>query len=85
MSFAWSDAVGIIGSLIFIGAFAYANVVPTLNKLLFNALNLTGAVLLMISLWVKFNLAAFLLEAAWATIALIGLVLALRSRAETPR
>ena len=75
-----ADIVGLTGSAIFIGAFAYANVAKTLNKLLFNAANLAGAVLLLISLSVKFNLAAFVLEAAWGAIALIGLVSALRQR-----
>jgi len=74
------DIIGLIGSALFIGAFAYANVAEELNKLLFNALNLVGAILLLVSLWVKFNLAAFVLEAVWAVIALVGLVIALRAR-----
>ena len=75
-----ADVIGLTGSAIFIGAFAYANVAKTLNKLLFNAANLVGAILLLISLSLKFNLAAFVLEAAWGAIALIGLVSALRQR-----
>jgi hypothetical protein len=78
----WSDAIGILGSIIFIGAFTYANAAKVLNKLLFNGLNLIGAVLLMISLWQKFNLAAFLLEVAWAAIALGGLIIALRNKGQ---
>ena len=75
-----ADVIGLAGSAIFIGVFAYANVAKSLNKLLFNAANLVGAILLLISLSVKFNLAAFVLEAAWGAIALIGLVGALRQR-----
>jgi hypothetical protein len=75
-----ADIIGLIGSALFIGAFAYANVAKELNKLLFNALNLAGAILLLISLWVNFNLAAFVLETAWAVIAVAGLVAALRRR-----
>ena len=75
-----ADAIGLTGSTIFIGAFAYANIAKSLNKLLFNAANLVGASLLLISLSVKFNLAAFVLEAAWGAIALIGLIGALRQR-----
>jgi energy-converting hydrogenase Eha subunit C len=82
MNYGWPDAVGILGSVIFIGAFAYANASKTLNKLLFNGLNLFGAICLMVSLWQKFNLAAFVLEAAWAVIAVIGLIAALRSRSK---
>lgn len=77
-----ADIIGICGSALFIGAFLYANVAAELNKLLFNALNLAGAALLLISLSVHFNLAAFLLEIAWAIIALAGLVQAWRSRPE---
>lgn len=75
-----ADAIGICGSILFIGAFIYANRAAVLNKLLFNALNLAGAILLLISLSVHFNLAAVLLEAAWAAIALGGLVSAVRAR-----
>jgi hypothetical protein len=74
-----SDIIGICGSVLFIGAFIYANMAQTLNKLLFNALNLIGAILLLISLSVNFNLAAVVLEVAWGVIALIGLVRALRA------
>jgi hypothetical protein len=81
MSSAMADAIGISGSILFIGAFIYANRAAVLNKPLFNALNLAGAILLLISLSVHFNLAAVLLEGAWAVIALAGLVTALRARA----
>ena len=57
-----ADIIGICGSALFIGAFIYANTAQVLNKLLFNALNLIGAVLLLISLSVNFNLAAVVLE-----------------------
>ena len=77
------DVIGLIGSALFIGAFAYANVSPAMDKLLFNALNLIGAILLLISLSVNFNLASTVLEAAWAMIALAGLVGALRMRSRS--
>ena len=75
-----ADIIGLCGSVIFIGAFGYANVSPLMDKALFNALNLIGAVLLLISLSVHFNLAAVVLEVAWACIALVGLVTALNTR-----
>jgi hypothetical protein len=76
-----ADIIGICGSVLFIGAFIYANISPSMNKILFNILNLIGAILLLISLSVHFNLAAVILEAAWAMIAIFGLITALRSRA----
>src|SRR6185436_16169497 len=57
----------------------YANVAKQLNKVVFNLANLLGAILLLISLSVTFNLAAFVLEAAWGTIAAVGLVVAIRA------
>ena len=53
-------------------------------NLVFNAANLAGAVLLLISLSVNFNLAAFVMESAWGVIALFGLVSALRKRSVRP-
>jgi hypothetical protein len=72
-----ADVIGLIGSALFIGAFLYANVTPELNKVVFNLINLIGAALLLISLSVNFNLAAFVLEVAWAIIAVFGLIRAL--------
>ena len=76
-----ADIIGLCGSALFIGAFIYANITPLLNKLVFNALNLVGAVLLLISLSVNFNLPAVVLEVAWAAIALFGLIRALTHKA----
>ena len=72
------DAVGLLGSTLFVIAFLYANRAEVLDKRWFNALNLVGAILLLWSLWHRFNLAAFVLEVVWAGIALVGLVAALR-------
>jgi hypothetical protein len=77
-----ADVIGLAGSALFIGGFAYANWAGEMNKVLFNLVNLLGAILLLISLSVTFNLAAFVLEAAWAMIALAGLVAALRRGAK---
>jgi hypothetical protein len=76
-----ADIVGLCGSVLFIAAFLYANVSPAMSKVLFNSINLIGAILLLVSLSVHFNLAAVTLEIAWAIIATYGLVTALRSRA----
>lgn len=77
-----ADIIGLIGSAMFVGGFAYANMAKDMNKILFNALNLVGALLLLASLWVNFNLAAFVLEIVWAFIALGGLIFALKKKRE---
>jgi len=78
MSGTLADVIGLIGSALFIAGFAYANIVKSLNKVLFNLTNLAGSILLLISLSVNFNLAAFVLETAWGIIAAVGLLAALR-------
>jgi hypothetical protein len=75
-----ADVIGLIGSALFIGAFAYANLSTHLNKVAFNLANMIGSILLLISLAVNFNLAAFVLETAWGLIAAAGLVMALRAK-----
>ena len=75
-----ADVIGLAGSALFIAAFAYANLSKHLNKLAFNFANLIGSILLLISLAVNFNLAAFVLESAWGLIAAAGLVMAIRAR-----
>ncbi len=80
MSSTLADIVGLMGSALFIIAFTYSNLARTINFALFNILNLLGAFLLIASLTVHFNLAAMVLEIAWAIIATFGLVKALRSR-----
>lgn len=75
-----ANIIGIIGSVLFMGGFIYANRAEQIDKLLFNAINLAGAILLLISLSVHFNLAAVILETAWGLIALSGMIKALRER-----
>ncbi len=80
MIFDAANIVGLVGSVIFIAAFAYANAAEQFDKLWFNLANLIGAVLLLWSLSVHFNLAAFVLEVAWALIAVLGLISAVLRR-----
>lgn len=84
MSQTLADVIGLAGSALFIAAFAYANVAKQMNKVLFNLANLVGAVLLLISLSVSFNLAAVVLETVWGLIAAAGLVTALMKRRSAP-
>ena len=69
-----SDIGGVVGVLMMLAAYSLAQLgrmrVDQAPSLL---LNLAGAVLVLLSLWFKFNLSAFLMEAAWALVALFGL------------
>jgi hypothetical protein len=77
-----ADAAGVVGVAMILAAYAGA----TTGKLdpqrpAALTLNLVGAGLILLSLVYDFNLAAFLMEAAWALVALCGLArLALRPR-----
>jgi hypothetical protein len=73
-----ADIIGIAGSALMVVAYAYSNMAKQLHFVLFNAANLIGALLLITSLSVHFNLASMMLEIVWAMIALIGLAKALR-------
>ena len=79
-----ADVIGICGSVLFIIGFAYANVAKAIDQLLFNALNFVGAILLLLSLSVHFNLAAVVLEIVWGAIAALGFAKALWDRRSKP-
>ena len=70
----WSDAAGLVGVALMLGAYAGAQI-QRLDPVRPPALiaNLAGASLVMVSLIPKFNLSAFIMEAAWAVIAAWGL------------
>lgn len=78
MNLDFASIIGLIGSGLMIIAYAYSNMAKALNFTLFNLLNLIGALLLLYSLTIHFNVASFALEVVWALIALIGLAKALR-------
>ena len=78
MTFDLANIIGLAGSAVMVIAYAYSNVAKQLNFTLFNLLNLIGALLLIYSLTVHFNVASMALEVVWAFIALIGLAKASR-------
>jgi hypothetical protein len=81
MTLDFANIVGLIGSAVLVVAFAYSNLSRSMNLVLFNLLNLAGAVALIVSLLVHFNIASMILEIVWAAIALFGMVRALTKRA----
>lgn len=80
MSDTAANIVGLVGSALFVAAYLYSNIARTIDFRLFNAANLVGAILLVLSLTVHFNLAAMVLEISWAMIAAFGLAKALTGR-----
>jgi len=69
-----ADIGGLIGVALMLGAYAGAQL-RWLDPTRFTALimNLVGSSLVMLSLASNFNLSAFMMEAAWAVVAVYGL------------
>lgn len=70
----WPDALGVFGVFLILVAYALATfkkLPPERAPAL--ALNLVGAVLILVSLAYDFNLSSVLMEGAWALVAVIGL------------
>jgi hypothetical protein len=73
--YSWFDIAGLIGVVLIIVAYLLLQ----LGKLpstapSYSLLNAVGAFLVMASLWFDFNLSAFLMEAFWFLISLVGLL-----------
>ena len=69
-----SAIIGNIGVVMFLAAYfllQQGKIAHT--SLWYSGLNLGGALLLMFSLWIDWNLSAFMLEAAWALISMWGI------------
>ncbi|MEH6663112.1 MAG: permease [Parasphingorhabdus sp.] len=78
-----ANAIGITGSVLVVFAYGYNVYADTVNPFIYNGANLLGALLLTVSLMVYFNLASFLLEMVWISIAVGGLWKAYRNRASS--
>lgn len=76
-----ADIVGLVGMTCIVCAYAYNNLAGRVDALIYNVVNLAGAILLALSLTVHFNLASMLLEFVWMAIAITGIVKAIRKRA----
>lgn len=74
------NIVGLVGSGLMVIGYLYSNMARQVDFVLFNLLNLVGAIMLCWSLTVHFNLASMTLELVWMTIAAFGLAKALLAR-----
>ena len=76
------DVLGIIGVGLIIGTYLLLTTGHMRSDgWRYPAFNGLGAVLVLVSLLIDFNLSAFIVEAFWAVISLVGLVRWFRSRA----
>lgn len=73
--------IGFVGMCFIVGAYMLLQLGKTdANSLIFQSINLIGAVLLIISLLVHFNLGSFLIEVFWIVITLIGMLKIYKNR-----
>ena len=69
-----TDAIGMIGTALVVLAYFLLQLEKVgSHSLAYNAMNLVGAVLLLISLCFTFNLASFVIEVFWIGASLIGM------------
>ena len=75
------DIVGMSGTFLVVGSFFLLQLNKVSPKsLVYNMMNLSGAILLLISLCYNFNLASFVIEIFWIAASLIGLYKYLKNR-----
>ena len=68
------DVIGMSGTALVVGAFFMLQLGKAqANGLIYNLMNLFGAILLLVSLCYNFNLASFVIELFWIAASLIGL------------
>ncbi|TIX50303.1 CBU_0592 family membrane protein [Alteraurantiacibacter aquimixticola] len=80
-----ANYIGFVGMACIIAAYAYQTFSARPNPFVQHGSNLTGAILLTISLMVHTNLASLVLEFFWAAIAIYGLVKAWLARDSVER
>lgn len=84
MSYLWHDLVGNIGVVFVLGTYLMLQMGKLKPEALeFSILNGIGASLILVSLVVDFNMSAFVVEAAWLGISLVGVGLYFQGRRPT--
>ena len=77
----WYDVVGVVGVVFIVGSYFMLQVQYLSSETLsYSVINGVGAILILISLSVDFNLAAFVIEVFWLLISLAGIFMYVRNR-----
>ena len=83
--FEWHDIVGTAGAAIILVSYFLLQMQRISSRALsYSVLNGLGALLILVSLSIEFNLSAFVVEAFWLLISVIGVVRCLTGRTEKP-
>ena len=71
----WHDAVGSAGAAIIVITYFLLQLQRISSTALsYSMLNAVGAFMILVSLWIDFNLSAFLVEAFWLAISALGII-----------
>jgi hypothetical protein len=80
LTYTWYDFAGNVGVAMMIVAYLLLQLRRLgSTDLLYSVLNISGAALVLVSLWLDFNLSAFIIELFWIAISLIGITRWMRS------
>ncbi len=80
-----ANIIGMLGTSLVVGAYLALQLDKLEAKgLAYNLYNLIGAILLLISLFVHFNLASFVIEIFWIAASLVGLYKYQQRKAKKP-
>ncbi len=75
MEYQWYDFVGNIGVFLILFAYLFLQLDKINSQSVrFSLLNAFGALSILISLYFKFNLSAFIIELFWLLISLVGII-----------
>lgn len=73
------DAIGVLGVFIILAVYSLVQLDKMdVKGLFYSIINAVGAVFILISLTVTFNMASFVIECAWLVISLFGIFQALK-------
>jgi len=73
--------IGFFGMVLIVTAYLLLQISKyTIKSIRYQLLNLIGAILLLISLFIHFNLGSFIIEIFWIIITIYGIIINLRTR-----
>ncbi len=85
MGYEWHDFIGNIGVLAVLGTYLLLQLGRmNAQTLAYSGLNGLGAILILVSLLVDFNMSSFIIEVAWLLISIMGVYMHVRSNNKQP-
>ena len=79
LNYDWTDFIGNVGVFLILATYLLLLLERIESRsILYSAANALGALLILVSLYFKFNLSAFIVEFFWLLISIVGLVRGLR-------